>query len=272
MVTEWKDHHWLYINGNPQLSTFDEWLYHEPLVHPAMGLSAKPSHVLVLGGGDGCAVREVLKYESVDSITLVDLDPVMTDLALNHPVFTTMNQNALRHPKVKILNQDAFQYLAETHSYFDVVISDFPDPKTIELGRLFSVEFFNLCYRQLRPDGVIVVQAGSPYYATRAFLSIEKSVQQAGFQTIPTHNQVLTMGEWGWIIGSKSIAAKDLKPRLQSLTFSGIPTQWLNQEAMGLITSFGKGLIELDSASVEANTIQNPVLSRYYNNGNWDLY
>ncbi|MDW7695911.1 polyamine aminopropyltransferase [Flammeovirgaceae bacterium SG7u.111] len=272
VVTQWKNYHWLYLNGNQQLSSFDEWLYHEPLVHPVMKLSKGPVDVLVLGGGDGCAVREILKYDRVNKVKLVDLDPAVTDLAKTHPVFTKLNKNALNSPKSTVLNTDAYNYLEDTEEFFDVMIIDFPDPKTIELGRLFSLEFFKMCHKHLRPNGVIITQSGSPYYATKAFICIEKTMREAGFNTLPIHNQVLTLGEWGWIIGAKSIPAEQLKPALQSQYFDDIETVWLDHDAMPLITSFGKNLIQIDSADVEINTIHNPVLPAYYRNGNWDLY
>ena len=272
VVTQWKNHHWLYLNGNQQLSTFDEWLYHEPMVHPAMKLYPGVKNVLILGGGDGCAAREVLKYPSVETIKLVDLDEKVTELASNHPIFTTLNNNALNHEKVTVQNGDAYTYLQKTDEYYDVIIVDFPDPKSIEIGRLFSLEFYKLCYQQLRPNGVVIVQSGSPYYASKAFYCIEKTVAEAGFNTVPLHNQVLTLGEWGWVLGAKSIPQEQLKPTLRSLHFEDIETRWLTHDAMSLITSFGKGLIKLDSSEVEVNMIHNPVLPTYYRNGNWDLY
>ncbi|MBT28869.1 MAG: spermidine synthase [Thalassobius sp.] len=272
VVTQWKNYYWLYLNGNQQLSSFDEWLYHEPMTHPAMKLVPGAKNVLILGGGDGCVAREVLKYPSVETIKLVDLDEKVTELGKKHPIFTSLNNNALNNEKVTVQNGDAYTYLQTTMEFYDVIIVDFPDPKTIELGRLFSLEFYKLCYQQLRPNGVIIVQSGSPYYATKAFYCIEKTIREAGFNTIPLHNQVLTLGEWGWVLGAKSIPEDKLKPVLRSLKFDDVDTRWLTNDAMSLITSFGKGLIELDSASVEVNMIHNPVLPNYYRNGNWDLY
>ncbi len=271
VITEWKDKHWLYLNNHQQLSTVDEWLYHEPLVHPVMNLTKTPHHVLVLGGGDGCAVREVLKYENVRLITLVDLDPDMTKLGLEHPVLREANQDALHDPKVKIINQDAYSYLAKTLDYFDVMIIDFPDPQNADLSRLYSLEFFKLCQKQLRPEGVLITQSGSPYYAPDAFKCIQRTLNAAGFSTLPLHNQVLTMGEWGWVIGSKYIPQAQLKPILQRMEFKNVQTRWLNNESMQLITSFGKDLAPRQD-SVEINTIHNPVLHTYYNKGNWALW
>ncbi len=272
VITQWKDDYWLYINGNQQLSTLDEVMYHEPLVHPAMSLLPGPKQVLVLGGGDGCAVREILKYPEVDSITLVDLDPAMTKLGKTHPVLRQMNEDALHHPKVEILNEDAFHFLENTRQYFDVVIIDLPDPKTVELGRLYSMEFYKLAARQMRPHGVLVTQAGSPYFATKAFRCIDKSMQSAGFKTQPLHNQILTLGQWGWVLGVKTDQEFDVRQRLRALSYDGIATQWLNQEAMLLITAFGKDFFMAENDSIRINTIHDPVLYRYYLDGNWDIY
>lgn len=272
VVTQWKDHYWLYINGNQQLSTLDEDKYHEVLVHPIMKLSKQPSHVLVLGGGDGCAVREILKYPSVENITLVDLDPAMTRLGKENPIFTEINDSALSNPKVKIHNADGYNFIEKTLEFYDLIIIDLPDPKTVELGRLYSYEFYKLCFKQLKPNGFIITQAGSPYYATKAFNCIDTTIAEAGFQTAKLHNQVITLGQWGWILGSKALSKKQLKEQLQNLSFDNVKTKWLNKEAMLHITSFGKDIYFEGQESVKINKVHDPVLYHYYLNGNWDLY
>lgn len=273
VITKSSSDFWLFINGNQQMSTVDEVMYHEPLVHPAMKYSQVPQNILVLGGGDGAAVREILKYKSVDSITLVDLDPMMTELGLTHPLLTEMNQNSLSDSKVKILNQDAFTFMESEASYYDAIIIDLPDPKTVEIGRMYSYEFYLLCYKHLRPNGAIITQAGSPYYAARAFKCIDLSMQEAGFTTAQMHNQVVTLGEWGWVLGVKNREKDELKVLMQQLTFEDIPTRWLNNEAMTLMTSFGRDVFDPEPAdSIEINRVHNPVLYKYYLKGNWDLY
>lgn len=272
VVTQWKDHYWLFINGNQQLSTLDEDKYHEVLVHPILKLSKNPVNILVLGGGDGCAVREILKYPEVEKITLVDLDPAMTKLGKEHPIFVEINDAALSHPKVDIHNDDAYNFLNETLEFYDVIIIDLPDPKTVELGRLYSYEFYKLCYKQLRPNGLIISQAGSPYYATKAFNCIDTTLAAAGFNTAKLHNQVITLGQWGWVLGAKNIEKKELKEKLQQLHFKDIDTKWINQEAMLHISSFGKDIYFENTQDVKINRVHDPVLYRYYLNGNWDLY
>lgn len=274
IVTQWKNSYWLYLNGNQQLCSYDEVLYHEPIVHPAMKLHPYPQDILVLGGGDGCAVREVLKYPSVKSITLVDLDSVMTNIGKHHPIFIEMNEAALQNSKVNIINDDAYRFIETTYQFYDVIIIDLPDPKTVELCRLYSTEFYSQCRKQLRPHGVIVTQAGSPYFATNAFLCIEKTLQYSGFATAKLHNQLVTLGEWGWIIGQKhDNDSLVLKPKLQAMNFDDINTEWINNEAMKLMTSFGKDIYVNDYPdSILVNRVHDPVLQRYYLRGNWDLY
>jgi spermidine synthase len=274
VLTEWKNEHWLYLNGNLQFCSIDEKMYHEPLVHPIMQLHPNPQKVLILGGGDGCAVREILKYASVERIDMVDLDPKMTDLGTHHPVLQRINKGSMKNDKLRIFNKDAYIHLEQnTSDFYDIIIADLPDPRNIELGRLYSHEFYSLCNRKLRPNGFIITQAGSPYFATKAYNCIGKTMQSAGFTTVNLHNQVLSMGEWGWVLGTKNKAVNttQLKEKLQNIKFKNIETKWINTEAMQLITSFGKDFFKLND-SIEVNKVHNPVLYQYYLDGNWDLY
>lgn len=274
VVTKWKNNYWLYLDGNQQLSTLDEVMYHEPLVHPAMQLMPHAKEVLVLGGGDGCAVREIIKYDNIQNITVVDLDSAVTNLAKLNPIFLTLNDSSFYSPKVTIVNTDAFTWLENTSRFFDIIIIDLPDPKTIELARLYSAEYYAVCHKHLRPQGVLVTQAGSPYFATKAFLCIDKTMQYAGFKTAKYHNQIITMGEWGWILGVKGM--KDsicLKSLLMENTYENIHTRWISKEANMLLFSFGKNYyIGADTANINVNKIHNSVLQQYYLDGNWDIY
>jgi spermidine synthase len=274
VLTEWKDEHWLYLNGNLQFCSIDEKMYHEPLVHPIMSLHPKPQRILILGGGDGCAVREILKYKDVEKIDMVDLDPKMTDLGTDHPTLIDINEGSMSSSKLRVFNKDAYIHLEQNSvDFYDVIIADLPDPRNVELGRLYSHEFYTLCLRKLRKNGLIITQAGSPYFATKAYNCIDKTMQSAGFTTAKLHNQVISMGEWGWIIGTKNttISKQGFKQKLQALNFSNTNTNWIDNEAMLLITSFGKDFFS-PKDSVEVNKIHNPVLYQYYLKGNWDLY
>jgi spermidine synthase len=267
VVTKWQDWHSLYINGNQQLSTFDEFMYHEPMVHTALGLTKQKSNILILGGGDGCIVRELLKYDEVKNIILVDLDKEMIEIGKNHQIFTDLNKHALTNAKVKIIIADAFTFLEKTNQKFDVILVDLPDPNNVDLNKLYTKEFYKLSAKKLTNDGCFITQSGSPYYATKAFYCIEKTIRAAGFKTFPIHNQVLTLGEWSWIIAKKqSISKKEI----QQIDVSKLKLKWLNNDAFTLISSFGKPLI--DTTGTKINTIFSPVLYTYYKKGNWELY
>lgn len=274
VITEWKDDFWLYLNENLQFSTFDEAMYHEVIVHPAMTLLQQPREILILGGGDGCATREILKYPSVEKITLVDLDKKLTNLFTNNSKYSEINKGALQHPKVTVINKDGFTYITEDSNFYDLILIDLPDPRNVELSRLYSKEFYNMCYNKLRPHGGIITQAGSPYYTPYAFNCIEKTLKSSSFSTLAMHNQILSMGEWGWIFGSKKkMSREDMLTNLNKFNVQSISTKWLNLEAMQLITSFGKDFYsKKEFDSLEVNKISNPVLYKYYEKGNWDTY
>ncbi len=270
ILTYGNGHYWFFLNGYQQLSTLDEALYHEPLVHPPMILHGDAEHVLILGGGDGVAARELLKYDQVKKITLVDLDPAVTRLARTHEVLLGINENSLADPRVQVINQDGFTYLESVDEPYDVIIADFPDPRTVDLGRLYTQEFYWLAYQALTVDGIFITQAGSPYYARRAFDCIEQSMVAAGFKTLPLHNQILTLGEWGWVLGAKD-AGRELKSDLQGGEVT-VDTEWLNNSALTLISSFGKQVFRKEDQEVAINRIHRPVLYRYYLAGRWDVY
>lgn len=274
IVTKWKKDYWLYLNDNLQFSTFDEPLYHEVLVHPIMQLLNKPKKILILGGGDGCAARELFKYKTTEKITLVDLDKKLTDLFIKEPILYSINKNSLTNNKLNIINKDGFTFLEETSDFYDLILIDLPDPRNIELSRLYSKEFYELCNIKLTPNGGIITQAGSPYYTPYAFQCINKTMSSANFTTLALHNQILTMGEWGWVAGFKrKLSKSEINKSLLNFDKNNIPTKWLNKNSMHLITSFGKDFYKKNEIdSIEVNQISNPVLYHYYNKGNWDTY
>lgn len=267
VITKWQNWHSLYINGNQQLSSFDEFMYHEPMVHLPMNLTNKRTNILILGGGDGCIAREVFKYKDVDKVTLVDLDKEIIDLGKTNPIFTNLNNNALNNPKLTTVTEDAFTFLEKTKTTFDLIFIDLPDPNTLDLNKLYTKEFYYLCKQNLSQEGILITQSGSPYYATKAFYCIEKTMRASGFKTLPLHNQILTLGEWGWIIGSREKISKN---KLSDIDVSSQKLKWFNNESINQITSFGQTLV--DTSNVQVNTIFSPKLYTYYKEGNWELY
>lgn len=204
VLTRWRDDIRLFLNAHLQFSSRDEYRYHEALVHPVMAASAEPRQVLVLGGGDGMAVREALRYPGVEQITLVDLDGEMTRLFRDHPELSRLNSGSLRSPKVRIVNEDAFIWLDRASGQFDAVLIDFPDPTNFSLGKLYTTTFYRALARRVAPNGLVSVQSTSPLFARQSYWCIEGTMRAAGWSTHPYHVYVPSFGEWGFVLATRS--------------------------------------------------------------------
>src|SRR6201998_3235737 len=158
VLTRFKDDLRLFLNSHLQFSSRDEYRYHEALVHPGLDAVPAPRRVLILGGGDGLAVREILKYPQVESITLVDLDPEMTNMFSTNPMLTALNQKSFLSPKVHIINADAFPWVDSNRDIFDFIVIDFPDPTNYSLGKLYTKAFYRAAAWHLSAQGFIGVQ------------------------------------------------------------------------------------------------------------------
>ena len=254
VVTQWKDDTRLYINGNLQFSSRDEARYHEALVIPAMQAAAQHSRVLILGGGDGLAAREVLKYPKVGQVTLVDLDPDMTRTFQTAAKLVALNQNALNHPKLRIINDDAAQWLQHTAAQFDVIIIDLPDPSNFALGKLYSVPMYRLVARHLAAGGKVVVQSTSPYFAPHAYWSVVATLEAAGLKTAPYHVYVPSFGEWGYVLAGAEADFR-LPQRVD------VPTRFLNAAEMAQMFRFPA---DMARRQVEPNYLNNQKLVAYF--------
>ncbi len=253
VVTRWRDDLRLFLNNNLQFSSHDEYRYHEALVHP--GLSSLPGarRVLVLGGGDGLAVREILKYPKVESVTLVDLDPAMTELFASAPPLVALNEGALKSERVKVVNADALQWLEDSKEYFDFIVIDFPDPANFALGKLYTSAFYRLLEKRLSARGLIAIQSTSPLYARQSFWCVVMTLEDVGFKTAPYHALVPSFGEWGYIIAGRQEfvpAAVDL-PKARFLTAETLP----------LLFHFPADMARVPA---EVNRLNNQVLVRYF--------
>lgn len=203
VLTQVGDHVELYLNGHLQFSSQDERRYHELLVHPAMATAREVKQVFVGGGGDGLALREVLRYPSVERVLLVDLDKKVTDLGRTQPALRRLNEGALHSPRVTVENRDAFQALQQSTALYDVIILDFPDPSSYAVGKLFSLELYRAAARRLAPGGALVVQATSPLFARGSYWSIVATLDAAGLATLPYHGFVPSFGEWGFVLAAR---------------------------------------------------------------------
>ena len=273
VLTRWKDHHWLYINGNEQFSSFDEERYHEPLVHPAMYAAASTKHILILGGGDGLAVREILKHDGVEKITLVDLDPAMTTLGKENPLFVQLNKNSMNDGRVHIENKDAHVFLRETNEMFDVIIIDLPDPNSVDLARLYTRQFYTLAGKHLSSGGAMVTQATSPFFSRKAFLSILKTMRSSGLPAAAYHNHIPTLGEWGWVLGIKAPATRSDSSLSQALSKITVkhPMRFLNDGTLNAMFQFGNETMR-DFDQLNINDELDLSTYHYYRNGEWDFY
>jgi len=203
VLTTWKDDLRLFLNAHLQFSSRDEYRYHEALVHPGLASVPAPRRVLVLGGGDGLAVREILKYQEIERIVLVDLDPEMTRLFSANPLLTRLNDRSLLSPKVQVINADAFLWVDSAPDVFDFIVVDLPDPTNYSLGKLYTTVFFSALGHHLREGGAFVVQSTSPMFARKSFWCIDETIRQAGYRTFPYHAYVPSFGEWGFVMASR---------------------------------------------------------------------
>ena len=251
----------LYLNNNLQFSSADEYRYHEALVHPAMHASNNPQKVLVLGGGDGIAVREILKYPSVQQVQLVDLDPAMTKLFSQQSVLTGINQQSLTNPKVKVTNADAFVWLRNNTQVFDCIIIDFPDPSNFAIGKLYTTTFYKLLQKTLSPNGAAVIQSTSPFVAPKSFWCVDETLKASGFQTVAYHNYVPSFGEWGYIMAMH-------RPYALPDSFT-VPVKYISKPVMQQMLSFPADM--RTNATLAVNKLNNQSLVQYFE-AEWGKY
>ncbi len=253
VVTQTRQGLRLYLNGNLQFAQSDEYRYHEALVHPAMAAHGAPKKVAVLGGGDGMAVREILKYPSVESVTLVELDPAMTQLFASDPALRRLNGDALLSPKLHIVNQDAFQWLQQGEGTFDVIVVDFPDPTNFAIGKLYTNSFYALLDQRLAASGYAVVQTTSPLVARRSFWTVVATIESVGLAATPYHAHVPSFGEWGFVLASH-------RPwRVPDALPAGL--RFLDVATLPLLLDFPRDMARLPA---EVNRLSNQILVHTY--------
>jgi spermidine synthase len=271
VLTKWREDVRLYLDGNLQFSTIDEYRYHETLVHTVMGMPGKRSRVLVLGGGDGMALREILKYEDVEQIDLVDLDGKLTDLFSTHPALRQLNDDALNSPRVTVHNLDGQKFLEKRGDAlpYDRVIIDFPDPNNTDVGKLYTVGFYRLLAHNLAGSGYAITQATSPYLARKSFWCIENTIDNTEtraadgttFHTAPLHTYVPTFGEWGFVLMSQ-------RPIHLDEWSLDVGTRYLSEENFASAFVFPGDMARVPT---RVNHLDSQVLLRYYER-DWSKY
>jgi len=259
-VTQWHKDLRLFLNGGLQFSSLDEYRYHESLVHAPLAVVPQARQALILGGGDGLAARELLKYPDVQ-ITLVDLDPEMTRLFSEDPRLTQLNQMSLNHARVKVLNQDAFKFVEQDQGFYDVILVDLPDPGNTGLSKLYSQSFYELLKRRLSMQGAIAVQSTSAFFAPQAYWCIHKTLMETGLYVYPYQVEVPSFGNWGFQLATY----RPVAPEHLSLA-TGLETRYLNNETLRSLFILPKDL-HLELAQIEVSTIMHPTILSYYQRG-----
>lgn len=260
VVTSGRGSMQLFLDGNLQFASADEHRYHEALVHPALTSAARRRRVLVLGGGDGLAVREILRYPDVERVTLVDLDPAMTEMATGFAPVVRLNGDSLRNPRVTVINDDAMVWLTRGAERFDAVIVDFPDPNHFSLGKLYTTRFYALLRARLSEGATVVVQSTSPLAARQSFWCVSTTMEAAGFRTRAYHASVPSFGEWGYVLATLDA------PRPFGPLPSGL--RYLSAEMMPTLFVFSPDMSRVETA---VNRLNNQVLVQYYDR-EWRRY
>ncbi len=255
----------LFLNGNLQFSSRDEYRYHEALVHPGLAAVAAPRRVLLFGGGDGLAAREVLKAPAVESVTQVELDPAMVQLFSRNPMLASLNAGSYASPKLHVTVADAFVWLKQLAEsaeppQFDYVVVDFPDPSNYSIGKLYSLSFYRLLRRVLAPGGAVVVQSTSPFVARQSFWCVVTTLEAAGFTTMPYHVYVPSFGEWGFVLASAApLPLRDRYP-------PGL--RYVNAATAAAMQQFPP---DMDRVPTAVNRLDSQALVRYFD-AEWAEY
>lgn len=298
------DEYRFYINGHIQFSSMDEARYHESLVHPAMQVATARKHVLILGGGDGMTLREVLKYSDVQSVDLVDLDPDMVKLCATHPVLRQLNNGAFDDARVKVvdsqgietgdwyylfqdngtedanklpvaekvatlnvINVDADKFISNVRDRYNIIFIDLPDPSTVELNKLYTKGFYSKVKRLLADGGVVAIQSTSPFFARESYWCINRTVRAAGLSTVNYHVNVESFGDWGFVLATKSLKKGYVDKRIAEMNLAGVDTKFLTADVFRASMVFGKDMMQIKNT--EVNTLMQPVLHMYYLKEDW---
>ncbi len=244
----------LFLSGALQFSSGDEYRYHEALVHPACASASEPRRVLVLGGGDGLAVREILRHAEVERVTVVDLDAAVTKLARTYAPLAALNENSLDDPRVEVVNADAMSWLDRDKRLWDVAIVDFPDPHSFSIGKLYTRTFYERLARRIAPDGAVAIQSTNPRQAPRSYWCIARTLEEAGWAVLPYRCGVPSFGEWGFMLATRRTVEipREVPQGCRFLTAEFLPTLF---ELPGDVR---------EPEDVEPNHLNTQSLVRYY--------
>lgn len=276
LTKRWEDFR-MYLNWNLQFLSLDENRYHEALIDWPLNLvddselKNKWLEVLVLWWWDWLAVRNLLKYDFISKITLVELDPKIIDISKTQVDMLNLNENSLNNNKLEVLTLDAFKYIIETDKKYDFIIADFPDPRDVGTAKLYSKEFYISVYWSLNDNWLFITQASSAFFATKAFWSIDKTIFWVFWNSLPYHRYLPSFWDWWFVLAMKK------NSKFNSLIIDEkIPKSWKtlwNISVWNIIchnlwcTFFDKDYMDWYDG-VKENTLTKPVIIEYY----WEAY
>ncbi len=263
VLTRWGRDVRLFLDGSLQLSTLDEYRYHEALVHPALSAARLPRQVLLLGAGDGMALREVLKWPSIERVVLVELDPTVVEIARHQGALRRANGDAFGDPRVTVRYGDAFRTLPDLAETFDAIVADFPDPERLALAKLYTKGFYQQIRAHLRAGGTFVTQASSPFFAPQVLNCIAATLEAAGLQAHPYTVSVPSFGPWGFVLGTTTAS---LQPETLALP---VTTQFLTQP---LLASLFELPADMPRQPAAVNRLGHPSIVGYQNDPRWRAY
>lgn len=246
----------LYINRIIQFSSIDEYRYHEALGLYPLSVAPYKKNVLILGGGEGLLVREVLKFPEIESVTIVDLDEEVFRLAKENPYVSALNEGALNHPKVKLVANDAMQFLQFSNQFYDVILSDLPDPSNESVARLYSTAFYKLVQSKLSANGIFATQATSTFHTKNAFWCIYESLKASGFSYVyPYHVYVPSFGDWGFVMAANyPLKTQDVK--------LDVPAKFLDSTLLKKMFFFEQDIV--NPGNIIPNRMDQPELLDYF--------
>jgi len=260
VVTQSPNGFQLWLNGHLQFNSIDEYRYHEALVHPAFAVRPEAKRVLILGGGDGLALREVLRYPTVETVTLVDLDPAMTSLHEHFPPLESLSNKSFSDPRVTVVNDDAYVWTGQRSPQdepFDLVLIDFPDPNSFSVGKLYTSRFYRMLRERVADDAIVSIQCTSPLIAPQSYWCILKTMESAGFRVRPFQATVPSFGVWGFALASP----RDVpKPQHLAAAILG-QMRFLNDDGLRSLFELSA---DLQPRDVEINRLDSQALVRYY--------
>lgn len=249
----------LFLDGFLQSSEYDEFIYHECLVHPAMITQGNPRRVLIIGGGEGATAREVLKHESVERVVMVDIDEELVNLAKKH--LEGWHQGAFDDPRLELVFEDGKKYVEETSEKFDVIILDITDPVKGTPGvYLYTKEFYEKVRERLSAGGVAVTQATSLRYYERAFAVIYNTFTKV-FPKARRYRVFVPSfySDWGFVLGSVGRDPLEIPMEEVREKLSRLRLQFLDEEQYRYLFNLPKYLANRLARYTEISTVSSPL-------------